>query len=83
MTELEDLVPKQNRGQDAAAAAGKAALSVMPFVGPFASEGLSFVLDGRQAKRQQEFNTAVARELNRVMESVPVMLTPEQLVKTD
>lgn len=83
MTKLEDLIPKQNRGQDAAVAAGKAALSVIPFVGPFASEGLSFALDGRQAKRQREFNKAVAHELNRVMESIPEPLTPEQLVESD
>lgn len=80
---MEDLVPKRHWGQDAAAAAGKATLSAIPFVGPFASEGLAFVLDGRQIKRQQEFNTEVARELNRVMESIPESLTPEELVESD
>lgn len=83
MTELQDLVPEQNRGKDVAAAAGKAALAAIPFVGPFASEGLSFVLEGRQAQRQQEFNAAVARELDRVMGSISEPLTPEQLVESN
>ena len=83
MTELEDLVPKQNRGQDLAAGAGKAALSAIPFVGPIASEGLSLILDSRQAMRQQEFNTAVAHELSRVMASIAESLTPEQLIESD
>ena len=83
VSDLEDLVPPHEPAEDAIAFAGRAALSLIPAVGPLASETLAYALEARQAQRQHEFNVQIARALTQTMQRIDSAATLEDVVGSD
>jgi len=83
MTDLEALVPPHEPAEDTLAFAGKAALSMVPVVGPLAADTLSHALESRQAQRQHEFNVAIARALTDATAQLDEAATIEDIVGSD
>jgi len=83
MTELEDLVPAHEPAKDVLAFAGKAAVSLVPLVGPLAAESLGFALERRQSQRQYEFNVEIARALTAVVERIDEGTALDDIVGSD
>lgn len=83
MTDLENLVPPHEPAEDTFAFAGKAALSMVPVVGPLAAETLAHALESRQAQRQHEFNTAIARALTDALDRLDDAATLESVIGSD
>ncbi|MEV8024618.1 hypothetical protein [Microbacterium sp. NPDC080220] len=83
MSDLEDLVPPHEPAEDAIAFAGRAALSLIPAVGPLASETLAYALEARQAQRQHQFNLQIARALTETMDRIGSAATLEDVVSSD
>lgn len=80
---FEALVPPHEPANDVLALAGKAALSLVPVLGPFAAETLALALETRQAERQREFNQAIAHALTDVMSRLDAGLAVEDIVESD
>ncbi|WP_454172196.1 hypothetical protein [Microbacterium maritypicum] len=83
MADLDALVPPHEPAEDTLAFAGKAALSMVPVLGPLAAETLAHALESRQAQRQHEFNTAIARALTTALEHLDETTTIEDVVGSD
>ncbi|MCL6423652.1 hypothetical protein Bequi_09680 [Brachybacterium sp. JHP9] len=83
MTNLDALVPPHEPAEDTLAFAGKAALSMVPVLGPLAAETLAHALESRQAQRQHEFNVAIARALTSAIEQLDETTTIEDIVGSD
>lgn len=83
MTDLDALVPPHEPAEDTLAFAGKAALSMVPVLGPLAAETLAHALESRQAQRQHEFNVAIARALTSAIEQLDETTTIEDIVGSD
>lgn len=83
MTDLDALVPPHEPAEDTLAFAGKAALSMVPVLGPLAAETLAHALESRQAQRQHEFNVAIARALTTALEQLDESTTIETIVGSD
>ena len=83
MTDLDALVPPHEPAEDTLAFAGKAALSLVPVVGPLAAETLAHALETRQAERQHEFNVAIAQALTDAISRLDEAATIEDIVGSD
>lgn len=83
MTDLDALVPPHEPAEDTLAFAGKAALSLVPVVGPLAAETLAHALETRQAERQHEFNVAIAQALTDAISRLDDAATIEDIVGSD
>ena len=83
MTDLDALVPAHEPAHDAFAFAGKAALSMVPIVGPLAADTLAHALESRQAQRQHEFNVAIAHALSTALEKLDEATTIEDVIRSD
>lgn len=83
VTDYENLVPPHEPAQDALALASKAALSLIPLVGPLASDTLAHALEARQAERQHAFDIAMARALTDTISRLDAAATPEEIVASD
>jgi hypothetical protein len=83
MTDLVSAVPPHEPAEDTLAYVGKAALGAIPIVGPIAAETLAHVLDTRQAARQHEFNSLMARSLTDAIARLDESLTLEDVVDSD
>lgn len=83
MVDLDAVVPPHEPSQDALAFTGKAALSLIPVVGPLAAEALAHVLEARQGERQHEFNVAMARALGDVITQLDEAALVEDIVRSD
>lgn len=83
MSDLNDLVPPHEPAEDTFAFAGKAALSLVPVVGPLAAETLTHALNTRQAQRQHEFNVAIAHALTETIARLDGATTFEDIVGSD
>lgn len=83
VTDLENLVPPHEPAEDTFAFAGKAALSLVPVVGPLAAETFAHALASRQAQRQHEFNIAIARALTDATERLDDTATIEDIIGSD
>lgn len=83
MTDLDALVPPHEPAEDTLAFAGKAALSMVPVLGPLAAETLAHALESRQAQRQHEFNLAIAGALTSALKQLDESTTIEDIVGSD
>lgn len=83
MKDFDALVPPYEPAEDALALAGKAALSLLPVIGPFAAETLALALETRQAERQHEFNQAIAHALTEVMSRLDAGTAVEDIIGSD
>lgn len=83
MTDFDAGVPPHEPAEDTLAFAGKAALSLVPVVGPLAAETLAHALETRQAARQHEFNVAIARALTDAASRMDETATIEDIVGSD
>ncbi|PPL19810.1 protein kinase family protein [Microterricola pindariensis] len=83
MTDLENLVPPHEPAEDFFVFAGKAALNLVPVVGPLAAETLAHALETRQAERQHEFNIAIAKSLTDAIVRLDGTATIEDVVGSD
>lgn len=83
MTDLNELVPPYEPAEDTLAFAGKAALSMVPVLGPVAAEVLALAMETRQAERQNEFNAAIARALTDAILRLDGAATIEDIVRSD
>ena len=83
MTELDALVPPHEPSEDTFAFVGKAALSMVPIVGPLAADALAHALESRQAQRQHEFNVAIAHALSTALEKLDDATNIEDVMRSD
>jgi hypothetical protein len=83
VNDLEGVVPPHEPAEDALAFAGRAVLSLIPAVGPLASESLAYALEARQAQRQHDFNVQIARALTETMQRLDATATLEDVVSSD
>lgn len=83
MSDLDALVPPHEPAEGALAFAGKAALSVVPVIGPLAAETLAHALESKQAQRQHDFNVAIAAALTAAIERLDGSTTFEDMVSSD
>lgn len=75
--------PPHEPAEDAIAFAGRAALSLIPAVGPLASKSLAYALEARQAQRQYDFNVQIARALTETMQRLDASATLEDVVSSE
>ncbi|GAB3608355.1 hypothetical protein GCM10027414_04800 [Humibacter ginsengiterrae] len=83
MSDLEAVVPPHDPAEDTLAFAGQAAISIVPVIGQLTADSLAHLVARRQARRQYDFDAAMAHALAGVLERLENTATIEEVVDSD